>query len=82
MSLLKTILARLEEIEKQLQDKEGVNVKSSPQEVKEKVTVDERGVLSQAQQEAKAIILEARDEAFKLKKNAEEEASRIRQEVI
>lgn len=82
MSLLKTILTRLEQIEKQLQEKDGVNVRSSPQEVKEKVTVDERGVLSQAQQEAKAIILEARDEAFKLKKNAEEEASRIRQEVI
>lgn len=82
MSLLKTILTRLEKIEKQLQDKGGAEVKSSVEEIKEKSVVDERGVLSQAQQEAKAIILEARDEAFKIKKNAEEEASRVRQEVI
>ncbi len=82
MSLLKTILTRLEKIEQQLQNKEGAEVKSPVQEVKEKVIVDEKGVLSQAQQEARTIIIEAKDESFKLKKEAEAEASRIRQEII
>lgn len=82
MSLLKTILSRLEKIERQLDNKGGLETKPVSQEVKEKSTESEKTILSQAQQEARAIIIEAKDEAFRLKKSAEEEASRIRKEII
>lgn len=80
LPILKTILDRLEKIEKQLDGKEPATItKSIPERTIEK---DKGVVLTPAQQEARTIILEAKDEAFKMKKNAEEEASHIRQEAL
>lgn len=78
--VLKNILNRLEQIEKQL------NGKEAPPAVVKMVPVIKQDInpnmISSIQTEAKAIILEAKDEAFRIKKEAEEEASKIRREAI
>ena len=78
LSVLKTILSRLEKIEKQL-DTEKVqpavpSVKPPPPASRED--------FSRAQQEARAILIEAKDEAFRLKREAEDKAQKIRQEIL
>ncbi len=79
LSVLKTILTRLEKIEKQLgapgtvsDEKEIIPEKHKP----------DRILTSNLENEAKKIIIEARDEAFKIKREAEEESRRIRQESL
>lgn len=83
MSILNTILSRLEMIEKRLEEKEAVKPKT---EVKEMVAVqkpeDKKAIISEAQQEARSIIIEAKDEAYRLKKDAEEHSAKIRQESL
>lgn len=83
LSVLKTILARLEKIEQQLGDKEQP-VEASPtsrRDEKPKISVPEKPVQNYSQ-EAKAIIIEARDEAFRMKREAEDESRRIRQDSL
>ncbi len=82
LSVLRTILTRLEKIEKQLDVKDVpvVAVKIPPVQMKAAVIAPD--IMASAQQEARNIILEAKDEAFRLKKNAEEEASKVRQEAL
>jgi ribonuclease Y len=82
LSVLKTILTRLDNIEQQLNKTKGaaglplkqIPVKFSPQEAEKSIAA--------LQHEAKSIIIEAKDEAFKIKREAEEEARKIRQEAI
>lgn len=80
LPVLKTILERLDKIEKQL----GVKEKEleSVERGEEDKQVSEKALLLKAQQEAKNIVLEAKDEAFRIRKEAQEEASRIRQEAL
>lgn len=78
LSVLKTILSRLEKIEKQL-DTEKVqpavpSVKPAPPASRED--------FSRVQQEARAILIEAKDEAFRLKREAEDKAQKMRQEIL
>jgi len=79
LSVLKTILSRLEKIEKQLgsevsgMSKDSVPLTSSPQDKEEILNI---------QHQAKSILIEAKDEALRIKREAEEEARRLRQETI
>lgn len=87
LSVLKTILTRLEKIEKQLTTVEVAEEKQKavphqPQQVAHVAPVHNKTALHDVQQEAKAIIFEAKDEAFRLKKEAEEEARKIRGEAL
>lgn len=81
LSVLKTILIRLEKIEKQLEV-------AKPEETKVPVpsvapsASSSQAVLSSAQQEARAILIEAKDEAYRIKKEAEDESRKIRQEIL
>ena len=79
LSVLKTILSRLEKIEKQL-DTEKVTPPVA--EVKQQVQPPQKADLGQIQQEARAILIEAKDEAFRLKREAEDKAQRMRQEIL
>ena len=79
LSVLKTILSRLEKIEKQL-DTEKVTPPVA--EVKQQVQPPQKADLGQIQQEARAILIEAKDEAFRLKREAEDKAQKIRQEIL
>lgn len=88
MDILKTILKRLENIESRLEEEKGVTaaVKPAPQQVsqpqpKVQPQVDEQS-LEKTRQEAKIILVDAKDEAFRIKQAAEEEARRLRQEII
>lgn len=77
LSVLKTILTRLEKIEKQLAPAgDSTQVEEKKQQVA--IPVD----LFTVRNEAKAILIEAKDEAFKIKREAEEEARKIRQETL
>jgi ribonuclease Y len=79
--VLKTILNRLEKIEKQLQNQdETIEHKSKPvvEKTEKTIPVD----LALMEKQAKEIIIEAKDEALKIKRDAEDEARRIRQEII
>lgn len=79
LSVLKTILTRLEKIEKQL----GAPVTvSDEKEVIPQMHKSDRIIPPNLESEAKRIIIEARDEAFKIKREAEEESRRIRQESL
>lgn len=86
LSVLKTILARLEKIEKQLG---AADIKTTG-ETKPPIAVSppppppasSAAAGASAQQEAKAIIIEAKDEAYKIKRDAEEEARKTRQEAL
>ena len=89
MSILKTILSRLEQIEKQLESKENIakttavrSDKTATTSVPAPIPVNDKAVISAAQQEARVIIFEAKDEAFKIKKEAEEHTAKIRQESL
>lgn len=81
LSILKTILTRLDTIEKQLQEKEQVEEAEKPVKAKEAVVADHTAIVS-VEQEARAIIIEAKDEAFRIKKEAEDEARKVRQEAL
>ncbi len=84
LNILKTILDRLEKIEKTLDTKEPA-VKNIPQQGKAVAVspvVSDKNIASSAHQEARAIIIEAKDEAFRIKKDAEEEARKVRQEAL
>lgn len=78
LSVLKTILSRLEKIEKQLGD-EKPQIKPAPIQTHPVKTGDEVKIASQ---EAKNILIEAKDEAFRLKREAEEETRKLRQESL
>lgn len=85
--VLKTILSRLEKIEKQLQVQESGNATQPvktvvPKTVPAPVVVTPKVNVAALQQEAKSIIIEARDEAYRIKQQAEEEARRVRQETL
>ena len=79
LSVLKTILSRLEKIEKQLDTEK---VTPPVVEVKQQVQPPQKADLGQIQQEARAILIEAKDEAFRLKREAEDKAQKIRQEIL
>ena len=75
LSVLKTILTRLEKIEKQLGNKEENRpIDSHPQ--RQPTPGSEE--LVNIQTEAKQILINAKDEAFRIKKEAEEEVRRDR----
>jgi ribonuclease Y len=81
ISVLKTILERLEKIEKQLGGKEigetrVITEVGRPSDGGGKVDI------SAAKNEAKAIIIEARDEAFRIKREAEEYSRKLHQEAL
>lgn len=83
LSVLKTILTRLEKIEKQLEVKEIPQTKQVSQPIpKPVVVVENKDTVVMAQQEARTIIIEAKDEAYRIKKDAEDEARKARQEAI
>lgn len=79
LQVLKVILNRLDSIEKQLETKEEEGV---PKPTSAKPTSFDPQIVSNAQQEARTIILEAKDEALAIKREAEEEARNVRQEVL
>lgn len=80
LSVLKTILSRLEKIEKQLHtdDSSVKSVSTPPVQVQAPVR-DDKAIASM---EAKTILIEAKNEAFRIKREAEEEARRLRQEAM
>ena len=80
LSILKTILTRLETIEKQLNSQEVIEAKVLPEAVKPIQQTEKE--IGNYHQEAKIIIVEAKDEAFKIKKDAEEEARKVRSEIL
>jgi len=85
LSVLKTILTRLETIEKQLNTEGAIQPSSKKPSVKPsapQVTAPVFQTPAVLQQEAKAIIIEAKDEAFRIKREAEVEAGKVRQEAI
>jgi ribonuclease Y len=83
LPILKNILNRLEKIEKQLNTAETPPSDDVSSPVVDKQKAQNMGKsISALQQEAKDIILEAKDEAFRIKKTAEEEASKVRQEAL
>jgi len=94
VSIWKTILDRLERIEKRLAEeskpsetpKIAVTIpkeEKAPQPVPPKLIAPEnREVVVTAEREAREIIISAKDEAFKIKREAEDEARRARQEAL
>lgn len=83
LPMLKTILDRLEKIEKQLNRKEPevTEVEKKAVVVQPKPEID-KNVMISVQQEARSIVIEAKDEAFRIKREAEEESRKVRQEAI
>jgi ribonucrease Y len=84
LSVLKTILTRLEKIEKQLEKTEIV-VEEKPVQspiVKAVPTPVNPNLIAESQQQARSIIIEAKDEAFRIKREAEEESRKVRQEAL
>ena len=79
LSVLKTILSRLEKIEKQL-DTEKVTPPVTI--IKQQAQPPQKVDLGQVHQEARAILIEAKDEAFRLKREAEDKAQKMRQEIL
>src|SRR3989344_8764653 len=79
LSVLKTILSRLEQIEKQLNGSE-TPVKTQKAPLQREVQVKDDQMVLSAQ--ARTILLEAKDEAFRIKREADDEARRLRQEGI
>ncbi len=83
LNILKTILDRLERIEKTLDTKESPEkIIRQPEKVVSFPVVSDKNIVSTAHQEARVIILEAKDEVFRIKKDAEEEARKVRQEAM
>src|SRR4030042_5937844 len=79
ISVLKTILIRLEKIEKQLGSYDGGESKRV--EIIPTNTAIGKSTVADAETEVRRIIIEAKDEAFRLKREAEEEARKARQEM-
>lgn len=96
LSVLKTILNRLETIEKKLNEQEKPKVNSSlsssspavtPMAAKPKPVVAHMPASQQIdmvsfEHQAKTIIIEAKDEAYRIKREAEEESRKVRQEIV
>ncbi len=84
LNILKTILDRLEKIEKSLDTKESAvkNIRQPDKVMISPPPVVDKNLVTISHQEARVIIIEAKDEAFRIKKDAEEEAKKIRQEVL
>ena len=91
LSMLKTILSRLDKIEKQLtSDKQTVLSDRTPVTAaavphKQKIdgpSADVSHIIEQARTEAKSVILEAKDEALRIKREAEQEAHKVQQETL
>lgn len=78
LSVLKTILTRLEKIEQQLNTSNVPKFSAKPQ-VR---VMEEKVIPEKLAQDARVILVEARDEAFRMKRDAEDEARKIRQEAI
>ena len=81
LPVLKTILNRLEKIEKQLGENEKVEVKIPQPSVKTDKPQDSLNIES-VKTEARAVLVEAKDEAFRIKREAEEEVRKMRQESL
>lgn len=79
MSILKTILSRLEKIEKQLDVNEVPIKQQKMAPVASVIVKEDTKAIDTA---AKTILLEAKDEAFRIKREVEDEARRARQEAI
>src|SRR3989338_5929279 len=91
LSMLKTILSRLDKIEKQLtSDKQTVLSDRTPVTAaavphKQKIdgpSADVSHIIEQARTEAKSVILEAKHEALRIKREAEQEGRKVRQESL
>ena len=84
LSVLRTILDRLEKIEKQLGVKEPSEApKMAPvAKISPPPAVIPAVDMGLIQQKAKEILIEARDEAFKIKKEAEDDTRQSRQEAL
>lgn len=86
LSVLKTILTRLETIEKRLNTPEPVQQQTAVSvPAPTPVVLQQKPVVistPELEQNAKNIILEAKDEAFRIKREAEEEARKVRQEIV
>lgn len=83
MSVLKTILTRLEKIEKQLEVQEKVEVGApGPTPAPKAVFTPPDKSTREIKQEVQSILIEAKDEAYRIRKEAEEEARRIRKEAL
>lgn len=84
LSVLRTILDRLEKIEKQLGAKEpSESQKMAPTHKTSPTPAAAPSVdMGLLQQRAKEILIEARDEAFKIKKEAEDDTRQSRQEAL
>lgn len=81
LSVLKTILSRLEKIEKQLNENETPD--KTPKVVVQTAPLPAaRDNAIAASNEARALLLEAKDEALRIKREAEEEARKVRQEAL
>ncbi|MBI2617352.1 ribonuclease Y [Candidatus Gottesmanbacteria bacterium] len=80
LQVLKVILTRLDKIEKQLGTKEDGGVPKGA--AKSTTPVSDPHASITVQQDARTIILEAKDEALRIKREAEEESRRVRQEAL
>src|ERR1700690_768996 len=89
LSVLKTILSRLEKIEKQLETVDtgerkqlAGTSKVVPPTTAQTVSKMEVANITAIHQQARQILVDAKDEAFRIKREAEEESRRIRQETL
>ncbi|MBI4067220.1 ribonuclease Y [Candidatus Gottesmanbacteria bacterium] len=83
MDILKIILQRLEKIEERLEGEKVAKVDLSAKKVQPQTNrQDQQRSVSDADQEARLIIVEAKDEALKIKREAEEEARKLRADII
>lgn len=83
LSVLKTILNRLDKIEQQLVSQDNTPKPSKPIEKQRVVAVaSNEAVITAAHQDAKNILLEAKDEAFRIKRTAEEESGKIKHDAL
>lgn len=86
LSVLKTILTRLEKIEKQLDVAEPVQHNKPSVSVtipSEKISpVVGKESIDTAREQARQMVIDAKDEAFRIKREAEEESRRVRQEAL
>lgn len=94
LSMLKTILSRLEKIEKQLETEKqpvgavsatvtsGVQSASRKQKVTDLPSVETSRLMEQAKTEARNIVIEAKDEALRIKREAELDGRKVRQETL
>lgn len=81
LNVLKTILNRLDNIEKQLGQKDKGELPEIPPKVK-LPQVSDTALITRAEQEARNIVLTAKDEAYKIKMEAEEESRKTHREAL